>query len=137
MDIQRISWIPLVIPVFIYWICEEIFVSLAIGGIGFCLMIIRLNGRMEFRNIRSMKWSEGFLMFYPLFHLLSLFSTSFIEEEHQFWFYFLSTYFLLITIEEKSLNNFLVFALCRLIRSWNQTGNKWLHLQDIGDFLNT
>lgn len=123
---------------FVYLIWGDGFVSLSIGGIVFCLVIVQMNERrgIDLGNIRSMKISERLLMFYPLFHILSMFSTSFIEEEHQFWYYFLSTYFLLITIEEKSFKNFSFLILCRLIRSWNQTGNKWLHLQDIGDFLN-
>jgi ethanolaminephosphotransferase len=75
-------------------------------------------------------------MLYPLFHIISLFSSSFIEEEHQSWYYLLSTYLLIRTIEEKSLKYLFMLVLSRLIRSWNQTGNKWLSLTDIGDFLN-
>jgi ethanolaminephosphotransferase len=75
-------------------------------------------------------------MLYPLFHIISLFSSSFIEEEHQTWYYLLSTYLLIRTIEQKSLKYFFLLVLSRLIRSWNQTGNKWLSLLDIGDFLN-
>ena len=138
IDVQRISFLSLFVPVLVYLMLGDVFVSLSVGGIVFCLMIFQMNERkvMDLGNIRLMKFSEGLLMIYPLFHLFSLFSTSFIEEEHQFWFYFLSTYFVLITIEEKSFQNFIFLILCRLIRSWNQTGNKWLHLQDIGDFIN-
>jgi len=75
-------------------------------------------------------------MLYPLFHIISLFSSSFIEEEHQTWYYLLSTYLLIRTIEQKSLKYLFMLVLSRLIRSWNQTGNKWLSLPDIGDFLN-
>jgi len=73
--------------------------------------------------------SKQLLRIYPLFHLLSLFSTSFIEEKHETWYYLLSTYLSILTIEQKPLTNFILLILSRLIRNWNQTGNKWLHLK--------
>mgnify|MGYP007097013327 FL=1 len=80
--------------------------------------------------------SKQLLRIYPLFHLLSLFSTSFIEEKHETWYYLLSTYLSILTIEQKPLTNFILLILSRLIRNLNQTGNKWLHLTDIADILN-
>ena len=29
----------------------------------------------------------------------------------------------------------LVFVLCRICRTWNQTGDKWSYLPDVGDWL--
>ena len=122
----------------IYLISGKMFVSLGIGGIVCCLIIFRMNERriLALELTRRTNLSNEFLKFYPLFHILSLFSSSFIEEEHQCWYYFLSTYLLLKTMEERSWKNFVFLILSRLIRSWNQTGNKWLHLRDIGDFFN-
>jgi len=112
---------------------------LGIGAISFCLIVIGMRKQkiIDFKIQEDQKLSSRLLIFYPLFHIISLFSSSFIEEEHQCWYYFFSTYLLIITIEEKSFQNFFLLILSRLIRSWNQTGNKWLHLSDIGDFFNT
>ncbi len=43
------------------------------------------------------------------------FQVIFIEKEHQSWYYLLSTYLLLITIEEKSLRN--LFMLMTMIKA--------------------
>ena len=75
-------------------------------------------------------------------YLLSLFSSSFIEEEHQIWYFLEITqlYLILFTakkyIQLKDLK-FIAFLLIvtRLSRMINQTGNKWIHLKDIGDML--
>lgn len=80
-------------------------------------------------------------------HLMSLFSSSFIEEEHQIWYFIQTTQIyliLLIFVRSKRISNskqpylkyfFLVTMATRLLRSINQTGNKWAHLKDIGDLL--
>ena len=84
------------------------------------------------------------------FYLISLFSSSFIEEEHQLWYFFELTQVILIIIDyirilsnkqkENNLVKMLVYltavlAVIRLLRSINQTGNKWINQDDIGDFL--
>ena len=128
----------MVIFIVVYLISREIFVSLGISAISFCLIVLGTNNRKRFNsNITDDKrMSSRLLRLYPLFHIISLFSSSFIEEEHQCWYYLLSSYLLIRTIEEKSLKTLILLVLSRLIRSWNQTGNKWLHLHDIGDFFN-
>jgi hypothetical protein len=72
-------------------------------------------------------------------------SSSFIEEEHQSWYLLETTQiYLFITffIDLKSLKDRRVLfnligllLIVRLSRSINQTGNKWIHLKDIGDIL--
>ncbi|XP_074640189.1 GPI ethanolamine phosphate transferase 2, catalytic subunit-like [Tubulanus polymorphus] len=106
-------------------------------------------------------------------HALSLMSSSFVEEEHQTWYFFTTTVYIamfarlvqmhFVNIETSQINddsceNFLlvkedstngkqnsrfidyifigsVFILNRILRAWNQTGDKWSHLPDIGDWL--
>ncbi len=76
-------------------------------------------------------------------YLISLFSSSFIEEEHQIWYYLETTQFYLILFWNGSkwtkstdyARLALLIAVTRVLRSINQTGNKWIHLKDIGDFL--
>ena len=85
-----------------------------------------------------------------VFYLLSLFSSSFIEEEHQLWYFVELTQIIFIIIDyirllsnkqkENNLNkmiSYLTTTLCviRFLRSINQTGNKWQNQMDIGDFL--
>lgn len=111
----------------------------------------------------------NFIVLATLLHGLSLGSSSFVEEEHQTWYFFaMSLLFLLFlrsireivqtydlslelgnfktssvgnetayrrTIIRKIFASILLLFLTRLLRSWNQTGNKWASLPDIGDWL--
>ena len=80
-------------------------------------------------------------------------ASSFVEEEHQVW-YFLTTSFLLSMVIQKRLKASSVRSssphgtarmelvwccasvfLFRVARSWNQTGDKWLHLPDISSWM--
>jgi hypothetical protein len=79
-----------------------------------------------------------------------LFSSSFIEEEHQLWYYFEITYISLLILEnfkygffekftkielEFVVNACLLLSITRLMRIFNQTGNKWINVKDLGDHL--
>ncbi|XP_060084233.1 GPI ethanolamine phosphate transferase 2-like [Ylistrum balloti] len=129
-----------------------------------------------------------------IIHTLSLLSSSYVEEEHQTWYFYTVTIHLLILVlilcshtsqgyfrqvcksacnpkqtyntygtdyresgqiekqmelekEEKHSNQvtgfpghplmatIFVLFLCRVLRTWNQTGNKWLDRPDVGDWL--
>lgn len=111
-----------------------------------------------------------FLTFATLFHTFSLASSSFVEEEHQTWYFIAHTFLFVICIislkkrqnDQWFLNaellktdnrnkrtgvrsileqfffefNWLVLLVLLLVgRRLNQTGDKWLVLPDIGDFL--
>lgn len=129
----------LIILLFIYYfVLNDFILSLSLFLISYCLFII-LNNKKEKFNYKineKQSLSKIFLKLSSFIYIISLFSTSFIEEEHQIWYYFLSTYFILNTFEKKSYKFLFLLLLSRLIRSWNQTGNKWLNLNDIGDFIN-
>ncbi len=98
------------------------------------------------RQITEKKFE--FLTF--VLYLMSLFSSSFVEEEHQLWYYFEMTYILLIIgadFKHKFLEQFnknklefvvnacLLLIVMRVIRTFNQTGNKWINEKDFGDWL--
>lgn len=101
-----------------------------------------------------MKWFRLFdhdllylLILGHFFFVVSVGSSSFVEEEHQIWYYFCNTLFAFITFHDfrgrKSASSILVVALkCFaflvlhvLIRRMNATGDKWINVPDIGDWL--
>ena len=86
-----------------------------------------------------------------MFHSLSLLSSSFVEEEHQTFYFLVMTAELMILwlnvkhyvdIRNKEFAETPLVAcvgvcvISRVLRSWNQTGDKWEHLHDVGDWLN-
>jgi ethanolaminephosphotransferase len=97
-----------------------------------------------------------------LLHVISLASSSFIEEEHQVWYFFWLTFAITILhqlcsvvllkkssvpvskrhkSQEKDKPDWLLWSwlgllfLHRILRKWNQTGDKWASLPDVGDWL--
>lgn len=81
------------------------------------------------------------------FYTISVASSSFIEEEHNIWYYFCNAMFVILTFFEfrgrRSIESFLtvtiqcfpILLLHIVIRRMNQTGDKWINLLDIGDWL--
>lgn len=88
-------------------------------------------------------FDSAFYAFLSILYLVSLFSSSFIEEEHQIWYFFDTTqiFFLVYNICKKLKKYFDIILMLillitnRLLRTINQTGNKWVHLKDFGDIL--
>ncbi|KAK9728374.1 major facilitator superfamily transporter protein, variant 2 [Basidiobolus ranarum] len=94
---------------------------------------------------------KGFLLVMMVTYAATMFASSFVEEEHQFWYYLLNSIWLLQTL--KSLfalaNNgpsttqvwrmpmltFCQMALIRVIRFWNQTGQKYAANIDLRHYL--
>lgn len=97
-----------------------------------------------------------------ILHCVSLLSSSFIEEEHQVWYFLWLTFAVTIlfelcsalfskqssvhvmkthTSDEKHKLDWVLWCwlgllfLHRILRKWNQTGDKWASLPDVGDWL--
>lgn len=105
-------------------------------------------------KIDRFKWFRLFdndllylLIFGHLFFVVSVGSSSFVEEEHQIWYYFCNTMFAFLAFFEfRGLENFKSFSIATVkcftflflhvvIRRMNQTGDKWINLPDLGDWL--
>ena len=132
--------------------------------------------------ILQVSWRLDKLHFFiatgTVIHAFSLSSSSFVEEEHQTWYFLTITAHLLLMLQIlhncltlnskhnhdffKALSNMLYTKkdkgctasehgstpllllaavgisamLCRFLRCLNQTGDKWSHLFDVGDWLN-
>ncbi|OAQ25958.1 hypothetical protein K457DRAFT_116010 [Linnemannia elongata AG-77] len=87
-------------------------------------------------------------------YLITLFASSFVEEEHQFWYFFNMTWWAVLgLISARYLPSgassgqlasfagagycFLQMAILRLLRSWNQTGQKYADQIDLRHYLNS
>lgn len=127
----------------------------------------------------SVNFIGKFIILVTILHLISLGASSFIEEEHQIWYFFSASLFLILFVRDLNLNmwhdnelilfrfpnsieklkkrrdlkdsetilkkienchnsifSFLLLIVTHvIIRRLNQTGDKWSHLRDLGDFL--
>ncbi|KAJ2828106.1 major facilitator super transporter protein, partial [Coemansia furcata] len=74
-------------------------------------------------------------------YLISIWSSSLIEEEHQFWYFWTQTALALRVLTSTTsgdvLRSVLQMALFRVVRAWNQTGQQWAGEPDIRMYLNT
>lgn len=87
------------------------------------------------------------LMLGHFFYIISVGSSSFVEEEHQIWYYLCNTMFAVFTFFEfrgrsnvkdfiaVTLKCFSFLFLHVVIRRMNQTGDKWINVPDLGDWL--
>jgi ethanolamine phosphate transferase 2 subunit G len=105
-------------------------------------------------KVERFKWFTLFshdllyiLIFGHLAYVVSVGSSSFVEEEHQIWYYFCSAIFAFLSFFElRGRQDFQSFVGATLkclsflilhivIRRMNQTGDKWINVPDIGDWL--
>ncbi|KAJ1952821.1 major facilitator super transporter protein [Linderina pennispora] len=74
-------------------------------------------------------------------HAVSVTSSSLIEEEHQYWYFWVQTMLVLRLISSPTKGSLartlLQMCLFRVARAWNQTGQKWAGELDIRHSLNT
>lgn len=87
------------------------------------------------------------LMLGHFFFVISVGSSSFVEEEHQIWYYFCNAMFVFLSFFEfrgrssakafigATFKCFFYLIMHVVIRRMNQTGDKWINVQDLGDWL--
>ena len=122
--------------------------SPAAGFIIFLSILILPSIRHVYNSSKNIIFNGEFVpLCFLLPHSFSFLSSSFIEEEHQ-TLYFLSATLLLYSSINTDINDKergrrgqvlsagLALGLHRLLRGFNQTGDKWRHLPDISDNLN-
>ncbi|KAJ1723178.1 major facilitator super transporter protein, partial [Coemansia biformis] len=91
-----------------------------------CTGLVRPSGRLAVGWPAAALWAT---------YLLSLSSSSLIEEEHQFWYFWVQTLLALRLLTSSgrggALRTLLQMATFRVVRAWNQTGQKWAGEHDI------
>ncbi|KOX71550.1 GPI ethanolamine phosphate transferase 2 [Melipona quadrifasciata] len=81
---------------------------------------------------------EWLLSFGTLIHAISFIGTSFVEEEHQTWYFYWSQALCFSHYQRNaqiSIKLFLLLIGHRILRKLNSTGDKYAHLPDIAGFL--
>ncbi|KAF2272319.1 alkaline phosphatase-like protein [Westerdykella ornata] len=95
---------------------------------------------ISLRKTRTFSSAAAFYSITLLLHGISMFASSYVEEEHGFWYLMTSTWFIYLLIRDSQSEWFLWFLvhpavmlmyLHRVIRSWNQTGQKNAGAPDI------
>ncbi|XP_047117479.1 GPI ethanolamine phosphate transferase 2 isoform X2 [Schistocerca piceifrons] len=120
--------------------------------------IVMIRECLQHRSKLMVKCENQILLIGVVLHIVSLGSSSFIEEEHQIWYFLWSTlalaklYDCIVSYTSKmgsiSRENVTKQKMKQLVCRWllavtfhcvlrklNQTGDKWAHLPDIGDWL--
>lgn len=126
-------------------------------------LLLKFEGKFEIiKSLKSLQSTNKFCIFLTfgvILHGLSSISSSFIEEEHQIWYYLNSTVWMILylmetihllnakgskkimtnELQQSIIPNQLKWALLfcghLVARRLNQTGDKWLNIPDIGDWL--
>ncbi|XP_063702102.1 GPI ethanolamine phosphate transferase 2 [Culicoides brevitarsis] len=103
-----------------------------------------------YQNFQNLTLLQLVLVVLYAFHAISLVSSSYVEEEHQTWYFFFNTFCVVLFLTDvkstfttqirpqwrtKLLEWMIFFGTHIFARRLNQTGDKWINVPDVGDFL--
>uniref|UniRef100_T1GVA5 GPI ethanolamine phosphate transferase 2 C-terminal domain-containing protein n=1 Tax=Megaselia scalaris TaxID=36166 RepID=T1GVA5_MEGSC len=134
-----------IISLVLYFFLKAIGLNLSqqlLISFGISFSILQLWKQQSF--LKTIKLNNLFILLgsATLFQTLSFSSSSFIEEEHQTWYYFGSTLLLGAFLCSRKISTvhkvewIFIISLNIFCRRLNQTGDKWINIPDIGDWLN-
>ncbi|CAG8472616.1 45876_t:CDS:10 [Gigaspora margarita] len=118
------------------------------ASVCFVIVLVNQNARRRKQIRNREKYNKlQFLSYLGTFGLcITMFSSSFIEEEHQFWYFWIQTMWFGFIIYRSSkfvhdqilaLLSACQMVLIRIIRIWNQTGQKYAGEIDLRFYFNT
>lgn len=122
-------------------------ITIMIIGLGVALnscLCANLHWSWDIRDrLSNYTWTEYIFFGGMIAHTISLASTSFVEEEHQTWYFFWATLLVLLFLDITGMRSNLLIAIeilftllgHRLLRTLNSTGDKYANLPDIADWL--
>eukprot|EP00743_Colponemidia_sp_Colp-15_P010185 GILK01011193.1.p1 GENE.GILK01011193.1~~GILK01011193.1.p1 ORF type:complete len:908 (+),score=142.88 GILK01011193.1:326-2725(+) len=104
--------------------------------------LIRHLSRFTWSQLKIVTLEQYLLIGGLILYIVSLTSSSLVEEEHQFWYLWTTTFLLLHSRHAIIQRDWISFRtmlfttfLFSILRGWNQTGNKWFNEPDFGKFL--
>lgn len=110
-------------------------------GLGLATVSIAISGFYTWNLLRSVKAVRFVVILITGLYAASMFGSSLVEEEHHFWYWGATgwiAWLYILSARRKFKDGFdWVFAmiLIRVIRSWNQTGQKYAGSPDIASYL--
>lgn len=106
-------------------------------ALSFLVCILAFSALPSFKSINA---TGIFTILSTLLYTILMFASSYVEEEHNFWYWITSAWFALLFLQNmrKTWFDFWLFhpaiaclVLHRIIRRWNQTGQKYAGADDI------
>ena len=115
-----------------------------------CLLIFHLRAVFlvsvtykEFHVVSNYRTATIVLLSGFVLHSVSMFSSSFIEEEHQIWYYAFGTILAVMTLKNptkdvtQTVFNVAIFTAFCFLKKLNQTGDKWANVPDLAQWFSS
>lgn len=110
-------------------------------GFGLAVASFFISAAFSWRLLKSVPLIRFILLMITVLYSLSMFGSSLVEEEHHLWYWGATgwiSWLYILTTRKKFTDGFdwvIGLIIVRIIRSWNQTGQKYAGGPDIASFL--